>query len=887
MCVWASMRMQTLYRTVAGMCLYHPALQTLYEAQGDKSCSLGREGVWNPSSCFTCLVSMQMYKFFPQKMYDDTNRLFRKFPDCLKVAFIDYEEKGFNAEDDKINENQPRRYYSCLIDGKCPPLPGGNSGEKKPVYKIELPGQPVLGDGKGDNQNHAIIFTRGTLQQCIDANQGAYFEQMLLLPTALAEFRTTSRGDAGSKRIVGFPEHITSDIGSIGEFAASAEVAFGTILQRSYAVLGGRMHYGHPDLMNKQYMMQQGGVSKATKTLNLSEDIFAGMDFTLRGEGREIKHCEYFHLAKGRDLGFNTVLGFFSKISSGAGEQIITRQMFRLLQLLPLPEALTFWYAHVGYYVTQWFVSQGMPIIVSLWLFVLTSSCETTFKAFAICDSESSAAEVMARLLSGWFSALIWFFLLASNLPLMVQVWYERSLKMAVSKLFMSLLTLSPILFIFQAKIIGSYFANELRYGGATYVATGRGLPTERRAFVGQLDAAGKLEKKVGGLYLDYAAIAYYDGFTLLVAALFVRIIGGVADAGIYGEKLFFFWLALGLTIASWCFGPFLFNPYQFVYRHYVQDLKATMAFFLQDRGGLWVNWYKTTQLNVQKSQRKFANYILDVQILGDFSFFAAWFCVMNSKMHTLSNLWSGSTYMKLLSLLVFVPPVISTSIWCFIMSALESSGRRDREESSSSEDEFCGEGMPLLLSSICVTILAVAEGGAVLLPLFLMGWFRTFIAGVILKFFALKAAIFLGECVLRSRYSSKIGCFCRPVELFVMSHQMARDMLTTSGILAMMLPAVVFNSLNEMVCPFCNVHQLLIYRDPGHQQQKDTSFTFPDESRDLEHQPLMQGPGRPELRPVTGSLVVKSMPLQQQQMLRFPGPASVPLTRPYRPVNA
>ena len=108
-----------------------------------------------------------------------------------------------------------------------------------------------------------------------------------------------------------------------------------------------------------RYMMQQGGVSKATKTINLSEDIFAGMDFTLRGwgccriplgvpeqvlgacvsmgfrwfsmvsarylggfevfsggsvrQGRTIKHCEYFHVAKGRDLGFNTVLGFFSK----------------------------------------------------------------------------------------------------------------------------------------------------------------------------------------------------------------------------------------------------------------------------------------------------------------------------------------------------------------------------------------------------------------------------------------------------------------------------------------------------------------------------------------------------------------------------------------------
>ena len=66
--------------------------------------------------------------------------------------------------------------------------------------------------------------------------------------------------------------------------------------------------------------------------------------------------------AQGRDLGFNTVLGFFSKLSSGtgwflisqfwrvrwslsalnfpsSGEQVLTRQAFRLGQVLHLPEA--------------------------------------------------------------------------------------------------------------------------------------------------------------------------------------------------------------------------------------------------------------------------------------------------------------------------------------------------------------------------------------------------------------------------------------------------------------------------------------------------------------------------------------------------------------------
>lgn len=57
-----------------------------------------------------------------------------------------------------------------------------------------------------DNQNHAIIFLRGIFSQCIDANQGGYFEQMLMLPCVLGEFRTIDRGDDAAKQIIGLPE---------------------------------------------------------------------------------------------------------------------------------------------------------------------------------------------------------------------------------------------------------------------------------------------------------------------------------------------------------------------------------------------------------------------------------------------------------------------------------------------------------------------------------------------------------------------------------------------------------------------------------------------------------------------------------------------------------
>lgn len=40
-----------------------------------------------------------------------------------------------------------------------------------------------------------------------------------------------------------------------------------------------RFHYGHPDVFDRLFHLTRGGVSKASKIINLSEDIFAGMFF--------------------------------------------------------------------------------------------------------------------------------------------------------------------------------------------------------------------------------------------------------------------------------------------------------------------------------------------------------------------------------------------------------------------------------------------------------------------------------------------------------------------------------------------------------------------------------------------------------------------------------
>jgi callose synthase len=49
------------------------------------------------------------------------------------------------------------------------------NGLDQEIYRIKLPGTVKLGEGKPENQNHAVIFTRGEGLQTIDMNQVNFF----------------------------------------------------------------------------------------------------------------------------------------------------------------------------------------------------------------------------------------------------------------------------------------------------------------------------------------------------------------------------------------------------------------------------------------------------------------------------------------------------------------------------------------------------------------------------------------------------------------------------------------------------------------------------------------------------------------------------------------
>lgn len=78
-------------------------------------------------------------------------------------------------------------------------------------------------------------------------------------------------------------------------------------------MLSYRFHYGHPDVWNKLFCLGKGSISKATRNLHVSEDIFGGMNCVLRGGLVDYK--DYIMVGKGRDMGFISINGFEIKVS--------------------------------------------------------------------------------------------------------------------------------------------------------------------------------------------------------------------------------------------------------------------------------------------------------------------------------------------------------------------------------------------------------------------------------------------------------------------------------------------------------------------------------------------------------------------------------------------
>ncbi|KAK3000335.1 hypothetical protein RJ639_021903, partial [Escallonia herrerae] len=328
---WVSLRGQTLCRTVRGMMYYRRALklQAFLDMARESEILEGYKAVTIPSEedkksqrslyaqleavadmKFTYVATCQNYgnqKRDGDRRATDILNLMVNNP-SLRVAYIDEVEEREGAKAQKV-------YYSVLVKAV--------DNLDQEIYRIKLPGAAKIGEGKPENQNHAIIFTRGEALQTIDMNQDNYLEEAFKMRNLLEEFNE----DHGVRppSILGVREHIFT----------------GRV----------RFHYGHPDVFDRIFHITRGGISKASRGINLSEDIFAGFNSTLRRGN--ITHHEYIQVGKGRDVGLNQISLFEAKVACGNGEQTLSRDIYRLGHRFDFFRMLSCYFTTTGFYVSS------------------------------------------------------------------------------------------------------------------------------------------------------------------------------------------------------------------------------------------------------------------------------------------------------------------------------------------------------------------------------------------------------------------------------------------------------------------------------------------------------------------------------------------------------
>ena len=442
------------------------------------------------------------------------------------------------------------------------------------IYRVKLHGPLNLGEGKPENQNGAVIFTHGDAVQTIDMNQDNYFEEALKMRNLLEEFRCYY--GIRKPTILGVREHIfTGSVSSLAWFMSAQETSFVTLGQRVLAnPLKVRMHYGHPDVFDRFWFMTRGGISKASRVINISEDIFAGFNCTLRGGN--ITHHEYIQVGKGRDVGLNQVSMFEAKVASGNGEQILSRDVYRLGHRLDFFRMLSFFYTTVGFFFNTMMVI--MTVYAFLWgrLYMALSGVE----ASALADTNTNAA--LGTILNQQFIIQLGLF---TALPMIVENSLEHGFLQAIWDFLTMQLQLSSVFYSFSMGTRAHYFGRTILHGGAKYRATGRGFVVQHKGFAEN--------------YRLYARSHFVKAIELgLILIVYASHSPIASDTFVYIAMTITSWL----LVMSWIMAPFVFNPSGFDWLKTVYDFDDFMN-WIWFRGSVfakaeqsWERWWYEEQ---------------------------------------------------------------------------------------------------------------------------------------------------------------------------------------------------------------------------------------------------------------------------------------------------
>ena len=160
----------------------------------------------------------------------------------------------------------------------------------------------------------------------------------------------------------------------------------------------------------------------------------------------------------------------------------------------------------------------------------------------------------------------------------------ERGTGRALIRLGKHFLSLSPIFEVFSTQIYTHSILSNLNYGGARYIATGRGFATVREPF--------------SKLYSRFAGPSIYLGMRTLVMLLYVSLT-------LWMPHLIYFWI----TVMALCIAPFLFNPHQFLFADFIIDYREFLRWMSRGNSlshvNSWIGYCRMSRTMITGYKKK------------------------------------------------------------------------------------------------------------------------------------------------------------------------------------------------------------------------------------------------------------------------------------------
>ena len=313
--------------------------------------------------------------------------------------------------------------------------------------------------------------------------------------------------------------------------------------------------------------MTEGGMSKASRGINLSEDVFAGFNATVRGHSVGFK--EYVQVGKGRDVGLQQTYKFEAKLAQGNAEQMISRDMYRLCERLDFFRLLSFYYGGIGHYIANAMIMITLIIVVYFML------------ALAIFQQEGVDGRPMSP--EGPVQLALAGMGLLQTMPLIMTLVVDKGVINAAKEIGFMFLSGGPLYFIIQIQTKSYFFQQTILSGGASYKATGRGFVTRHCPFDEN--------------YRFFASSHIYLGVELMVALILFK------SYSVTHQYLGLTW-SLWLVVFAFVFGPFWFNPLSFETSKVHEDYDKWCS-WMAEKGGTadqsWESWFQEETSYISK----------------------------------------------------------------------------------------------------------------------------------------------------------------------------------------------------------------------------------------------------------------------------------------------